>query len=257
MDKDGPAGNGPARKTVVLLSGGLDSATLMGMAADEDREIYALTFSYGQRHSRELASAAALARYYGAKEHRIFHIDLGQIGGSALTDDSIQVPMDRVENAREEKETGKDGKSGNERGVERMSAIPSTYVPARNTILLSIALGYAEVVDADAIFIGVNAVDYSGYPDCRPEYMEAFRGLANLATKRAVEGRPVEIRAPLQFLSKADIIEKGIFLGVPYHLTWSCYSGGEKACGRCDSCRLRLKGFRDAGVADPIEYERT
>jgi 7-cyano-7-deazaguanine synthase len=220
---------------VILLSGGLDSATLMGVAASEGYDIYALTFRYGQRHSRELESAAALARHYGVREHRLFHMDLGQLGDSALTSESVELPLDRDES--------------------EMTDIPSTYVPARNTILLSIALGYAEVVDADAIFIGVNAVDYSGYPDCRPEYIEAFGRLANLATRRGVEGNPIEIVAPLQHLSKAGIIAKGISLGVPYELTWSCYAGGEKACGRCDSCRLRLKGFSEAGIRDPVEYE--
>ncbi len=223
------------RKAVVLLSGGLDSATVMGIAASQGFEIFALTFRYGQRHSRELESAAAIARYYGAREHKIFSIDLGQIGGSALTDHSVDVPLDR-----------NDGE---------MSVIPSTYVPARNTILLSVALGFAEVVDADAIFIGVNAIDYSGYPDCRPEYIAAYQKMADLATKRAVEGRTIEIMAPLQLLSKGVIIEEGILLGVPYDLTWSCYSGGEKACGRCDSCVLRLRGFHEVGMEDPIEYE--
>ena len=224
------------KKAVVLLSGGLDSSTCMAIAKDEGYEIYALSFDYGQRHSRELESAKAIARHFGAKEHKILRIDLRQIGGSALTDDSIDVPENRDE--------------------EHMAdEIPVTYVPARNTILLSFALAYAEVIDADAIYIGANALDYSGYPDCRPEYYKAFEEVGRLGTKRGVEGKPIEIKYPLINMSKAEIIRTGMRLGVPYELTWSCYKGGEKACGVCDSCKLRIKGFKEAGYKDPIEYE--
>ncbi len=224
------------KKAVVLLSGGLDSSTCMAIAKDEGYEIYALSFDYGQRHSRELESAKAISRHFGAKEHKILSIDLRQIGGSALTDDSIDVPENRDE--------------------EHMAdEIPVTYVPARNTILLSFALAYAEVIDADAIYIGANALDYSGYPDCRPEYYKAFEEVARLGTKRGVEGKPIEIKYPLINMTKADIIRTGMRLGVPYELTWSCYKGGEKACGVCDSCKLRIKGFKEAGYKDPIEYE--
>ncbi len=226
------------KKAVVLLSGGLDSSTCMAIAKRDGYEVYALSFDYGQRHDRELESARAIAEHFGAKEHIIMKTDLDRIGGSALTDDSIDVPENRDE--------------------EHMSdEIPVTYVPARNTILLSYALAYAEVKDCDAIYIGANALDYSGYPDCRPEYYRAFEEVARLGTKRGVEGRPIEIKYPLIDMSKADIIRTGMELGVPYELTWSCYKGGEKACGVCDSCKLRLKGFREAGYEDPLEYENS
>ncbi len=224
------------KKAVVLLSGGLDSSTCMAIAKHEGYELYALSFDYGQRHKKEMESAKEIARYFGAKEHKIMKIDLRQIGGSALTDDSIPVPENRDE--------------------EHMAdEIPPTYVPARNTILLSFALAYAEVIDADAIYIGANALDYSGYPDCRPEYYKAFEKVARLGTKRGVEGKPIEIKYPLINMTKAEIIKTGMKLGVPYELTWSCYKGGEKACGVCDSCKLRIKGFKEAGYRDPIEYE--
>jgi 7-cyano-7-deazaguanine synthase len=218
---------------VVLLSGGLDSSTVLAMALDMGYEVHALSFDYGQRHSRELESAKKIAKYYNVP-HKIIKLDLRQIGGSALTDD-IEVPERKMDDIKEE--------------------IPITYVPARNTILLSIALGYAEVIDADAVFYGANAIDYSGYPDCRPEYVEAFEKCANLGTKRGVEGKPIKIMAPIIHMTKAEIIKKGMELGVPYELTWSCYRGGKKACGRCDSCLLRLKGFMEAGYEDPLEYE--
>lgn len=224
--------NTPTRpRAVVLLSGGLDSATCLAMAG-KDRDCYALSFSYGQRHDSELAAAARIARAQGAVEHRVIRIDLGSLGGSALTDTAIAVP-----------ETAGEG-------------IPVTYVPARNTVFLAFALGYAEVIDAEAIVIGVNAVDYSGYPDCRPEYIDAFRALAALATKAGVEGRPVRIEAPLLHLSKADIIREGLARGVDYSLTVSCYQADDdgRACGKCDSCRLRRAGFLDLGVADPTRY---
>ncbi len=220
-------------KAVALLSGGLDSATSMAIAISQGYEVYPLTISYGQRHSREIESAGKIARYYGLNLKTVT-VDLRSIGGSSLTDD-ITVPENRIE------EIGKD--------------IPVTYVPARNTIFLSIALGYAEVIGAEKIFIGVNALDYSGYPDCRPEYIEEFNRLSRLATKAGVEGKNIEIVAPLIRMTKSEIIKKGMELKVPYDLTWSCYRGGKRACGKCDSCLLRLKGFMEAGYEDPIEYE--
>jgi len=215
-------------KAVCLVSGGMDSAVAAAIAKSEGYDIYALSFDYGQRNRKELEAAKEIAKWLGAK-HKIIEANLRQIGGSALTDD-IEVP-------------------------EKGEGIPITYVPARNTIFLSFALAYAEVIDADAIYIGVNAVDYSGYPDCRPEYIEAFQHLANLATKRGVQGRPIKIKSPLLHLPKAEIVKKGFELGVPFEKTWSCYREGDKACGRCDSCRLRLKAFKEAGFEDPLEYE--
>ncbi|OPY14390.1 MAG: 7-cyano-7-deazaguanine synthase [Syntrophus sp. PtaB.Bin001] len=223
------------KKAVILLSGGLDSATTMAIAKAEGYELYALTFQYGQRHAVELEAARRLAAAMGAKEHLVISIDLRIIGGSALTG-PIEVP----------KTTHPE---------EEMSAeIPVTYVPARNTIFLSYALAWAEVLQISEIFIGVNAVDYSGYPDCRPEYIAAFEKMANLATKAGTEGKMhMKIRTPLILLSKADIIRKGIALGVDYGMTHTCYDPlpNGTACGQCDSCRLRLKGFREAGYEDP------
>jgi 7-cyano-7-deazaguanine synthase len=221
------------RRAVVLLSGGLDSATTLSLARTDGFECYALSFIYGQRHAIEIEAAARLAKVLGAIEHRVATIDLGAFGGSALTDHSIAVPE------------------------AASSGIPITYVPARNTIFLSYALGWAEVLDANDIFVGVNAVDYSGYPDCRPEFVAAFEQLANLATKAGVEGRRLRIHAPLIHLSKADIITKGIAAGIDYAITVSCYQpdAGGRACGRCDSCRLRRDGFVEAGVADPTRYQ--
>lgn len=219
---------------VVLLSGGLDSATTLAIARAEGFAPLAMSFAYGQRHATELDAARAVASHLGVTRHQVVTIDLRAFGGSALTAD-LPVP--------------KDGASG--------PGIPITYVPARNTIFLAYALGWAEVVEADHIFIGVNAVDYSGYPDCRPAYLEAFERLANLATRRATEGgRSLHVHAPLLHLSKAEIIRRGIALGVDYRLTRSCYDpdAAGRACGRCDSCRLRLQGFREAGLADPGEY---
>lgn len=220
-------------KAVILLSGGLDSATVLAIARSQGFDCYCLSFDYGQRHSAELAAAERVAAALGAVEHRVARIDIGAFGGSALTDTSIDVPVDGVE-----------------------GGIPVTYVPARNTIMLSYALGWAEVLGAQDIFVGVNAVDYSGYPDCRPEYIQAFERMANLATKVAVEGRLFHIRAPLIDLSKADIIRQGSQLGVDYGLTVSCYQADLQghACGVCDSCRLRRAGFAAAGVADPTRY---
>jgi len=225
------------RKAVVLSSGGVDSTTVMAIAKSEGYEIYSLSFRYGQRHAFELEAAKKVAEKLGVAKHLVIDIDLRKIGGSALTDE-IEVPKNREEH-------------------EMRHEIPVTYVPARNTIFLSYALAWAEVVGASDIFIGVNAIDYSGYPDCRPEYIEAFERMANLATKAGVEGRlRVTIRTPLIQMSKADIIRKGVDLGVDYRLTHSCYdpSPEGKACGQCDSCLLRKKGFREAGTPDPTEY---
>lgn len=219
-------------RAVILLSGGLDSATVLALARADGFDCHALSVSYGQRHQAELNAAARVAHALGAREHRIMHVDLGRIGGSALTDRSIEVPTVAGE------------------------GIPVTYVPARNTIMLSLALAWAEVLDAREIHVGVNAVDYSGYPDCRPEFVAAFQNVANVATKAGVEGRGPVIRAPLISLSKADIIRTGIRLGLDYGLTVSCYQADARglACGACDSCRLRREGFSAAGVADPTRY---
>lgn len=220
------------KKAVVLVSGGLDSATVLAMALREGWRCHALSVDYGQRHRAELEAAAAVARVLGAAEHRVVRVDLGSFGGSALTDRAIAVP------------------------TAPTAGIPVTYVPARNTILLSLALAWAEVLGADAIFTGANAVDYSGYPDCRPEYLAAFEAMANLATKRAVEGRPIAVAAPIVRFSKADIVRRGHELGVDFSLTVSCYDADPegRACGRCDACRLRREGFAAAGVPDPTRY---
>lgn len=220
------------KRAVVLLSGGLDSATVLAMARAQGFECYALSVDYGQRHRAELAAAQRVARALGAHEHRVINIDLTGFGGSALTDASIAVPE------------------------HASSGIPLTYVPARNTIMLSLALAWAEVLQSQDIFFGVNAVDYSGYPDCRPEYVDAFERMANLATKAAIEGKPLTLHAPLLHLSKAEIIRQGVRLGVDYGLTVSCYQADEegRACGRCDSCRLRREGFQSAGVPDSTRY---
>lgn len=220
-------------KAVVLLSGGLDSATCLAEAKHRGFAAYCLSFDYGQRHRAELVAAARVAKALGAAEHRVLTLDLGQFGGSALTDSSLDVPVDGVH-----------------------PGIPITYVPARNTIMLSLALAWAEVLDSMDIFVGVNAVDYSGYPDCRPEYIAAFETMANLATKAGVEGHKLTLHAPLMALSKAQIIQMGTRLGVDYGLTVSCYQADDqgRACGVCDSCRLRQEGFAAAGVADPTPY---
>ena len=225
-----------SRPAVVLLSGGLDSATVLAIARSQGYSPFALSFRYGQRHAIELTAAERVARQLGAVSHRIVEIDLRQFGGSALTDD-IAVP--------------KHASVG-----EICGGIPLTYVPARNTIFLSFALAFAEVSGTADIFIGVNALDYSGYPDCRPEYIAAFERMANLATKAGVEGRPLKIHTPLIDLTKAQIIRRGLDLGVDYSLTFSCYdpSAAGIACGRCDACLLRLKGFAENGASDPIPY---
>lgn len=216
----------------MLLSGGLDSATALAIARDAGYDCYALSLSYGQRHAAELAAAERVAASIGVTRHLVLPMALDLIGGSALTDNSIRVP---------EKES---------------AGIPVTYVPARNTVFLALALGWAEVLEADDLFIGVNALDYSGYPDCRPEFIEAFEQMANLATKRAVEGERVRVHAPLIQLTKAEIIRRGTALGVDYALTVSCYQADEegRACGVCDSCRLRRRGFEEAGIGDPTRY---
>lgn len=223
------------KRAVVLLSGGLDSSTTLGIADDEGYAVYALTFTYGQKHEREIESAKKLADYYDVEEHKMIEIPLEEISKSSLLKEGEDIPDISDEQIGEE--------------------IPSTYVPARNIILLSFALSYAESIDAETILIGANAVDYSGYPDCRPEFYDAFQEAAEKGTKRGVEGEPIEIRYPLIALTKAEIIKKAQDLDVPLKYTWSCYKGGEKACGRCDSCKLRLKGFQEAGSEDPIEYE--
>lgn len=225
------------RRAVVLSSGGIDSTTAMAIARSQGYEIYSLSFRYGQRHSVELEAARRVADALGARQHLVIDIDLGKIGGSALTTD-IEVPKARTE-------------------AEMTHGIPVTYVPARNTIFLSYALAWAEVLCASEIFIGVNSIDYSGYPDCRPEFIEAFEHMANLATKAAVEGEVrVRIQAPLIRMTKAAIIKKGTELGVDYSMTHSCYDPAPdgKACGHCDSCILRKKGFREAGIKDPTQY---
>jgi len=221
-----------APRAVILLSGGLDSSTVLAAARAEGRECYALSVHYGQRHAAEIAAARRIAAALGAREHRLASVDLGQFGGSALTDPTIKVP-----------ETPS-------------SEIPVTYVPARNTVLLALALAWAEVLAADEIHLGVNAVDYSGYPDCRPAFIEAFQQLAGLATKRGVEGQPLRLVTPLMQLSKAGIIALGHSLQLDYSLTVSCYQATDEglACGRCDACRLRAEGFRQAGLADPTRY---
>jgi 7-cyano-7-deazaguanine synthase len=221
------------RPAVVLLSGGLDSATVLALTREQGYACHCLSLDYGQRHGAELAAAGRVATAQGAAAHRVLKLDLAQLGGSALTDTSIAVPVDGVR-----------------------PGIPVTYVPARNTIMLSLALAWAEVLGAQDIFVGVNAVDYSGYPDCRPEFVAAFEKLANLATKAAVEGRRLQVHAPLIALTKAQIIAEGRRLGVDYGLTVSCYQADAdgRACGVCDSCRLRRAGFAEAGVPDPTRY---
>jgi 7-cyano-7-deazaguanine synthase len=224
-------------RAVVLLSGGMDSATALAMTRKEGFEIIALTFDYGQRHRKEIEAAKRIVKQFHVKDHRIARIDLTAIGGSALTDRRIAVPE--------------------RRGLDEIGGgVPVTYVPARNTILLAYALGLAEAAAAQAIVVGANRIDYSGYPDCRPEYYRAFEEVARLGTKRGVEGDVIEIRTPLIDATKADIVRMGEALGVSWALTWSCYHGRAKACGVCDSCQLRLKGFREAGVEDPLPYAR-
>ncbi|MED4013275.1 7-cyano-7-deazaguanine synthase QueC [Priestia aryabhattai] len=223
------------KKAVIILSGGLDSSTCLSLALNEGFEVYPLTFTYGQRHDKEVEHANKIINYYEIQNHKIVDISfLGSIGGSALTDKNIEVPT-----------------------IESKDNIPNTYVPARNMIFLSLASAYAEVIGADAIFTGVSAVDYSGYPDCRPEFIDSMNKTINLATKQGVTGGEIIIRTPLISLTKTETINLGIELGTPYQLTTSCYNGRDKACGKCDSCLLRLRGFKDAGHKDPIEYEES
>jgi len=218
-----------SKKAVILVSGGLDSATVLAMAIDQGYECYTLSMDYGQRHRIELDRAKKISTSTGAQEHRVVRIDIGSFGGSALTDRDINVP------------------------TQESNEIPITYVPARNTVFLSVALGWAEILEARAIFIGANAVDYSGYPDCRPEYIEAFQNLANLATKAGVEGERIKVEAPIIHMTKGDIIKRGLELGVDYSQTISCYNPRTdgKICGECDSCRIREAGFQAAGIKDP------
>lgn len=230
----------PAKNAVILLSGGIDSATAGAIAKQQGYELHALSFDYGQRHGRELKSAQRVAAFLGAKSHRILSFDLRAIGGSALTDD-IDVPKGRSQ-------------------AEISHGIPVTYVPARNTIFLSFAVALAERIGSEAIFFGANQLDYSGYPDCREEYIRAFEKMANLATKAGIEGKSrLTIHTPLLHMTKAEIIKAGFELGLDYSLTWSCYDPSDdgSACGRCDSCQLRLKGFKEAGAVDPIRYSRS
>ncbi len=223
------------RGSVVLLSGGMDSATCLAVAARASPPVHALTVLYGQRHAREVRAARALARHFGVVEHHVVRLPVGELLESALTRRGARLPT----------------------GGVRAGRIPSTYVPARNTILLSLALGYAESRRLGSIYLGANVVDYSGYPDCRPEFLRAFDRLASLGTRAGVERRNApRVLAPLLRLSKTEIVRRGEQLGVPWGLTWSCYAGGTRACRRCDSCRLRAKGFRDAGVADPLSAPR-
>ena len=222
-------------KAVVLVSGGLDSSTVLALALQQGYRCYTLSFDYGQRHRSELEAAKRVSELMKVEEHKIVRLDLGTIGGSALTDSTIDVP---------EHET---------------AGIPVTYVPARNTVFLSIALGWAEVLEADTIFLGVNAVDYSGYPDCRPEYISSFETMANLATRAGVEGNKLSIQAPLIDMTKGEIISAGASLGVDYSQTVSCYQASIEglACGKCDSCRLRIEGFNQAGISDPTRYKNS
>jgi 7-cyano-7-deazaguanine synthase len=225
------------KKAVCLLSGGIDSCVSAHIAKNKGYEIFALSFNYNQRHYKELNSAKKIAKSLGAKDHIIFDLELDKFGKSSLTDLDLEPEKDH--------------------GIDEIGkTIPSTYVPARNTIFLSISLAYAETVEADAIFIGVTSTDYSGYPDCRPEYIDQFQKLTDLATKKTVDGKKITIVAPLLKLSKSEIIKKGIELNTPFQQTWSCYYGREAACGRCDSCILRLKGFKDLGLTDPLQYEK-
>lgn len=227
-------GKNKMKKAVILLSGGLDSATCLAVAKSQDYDCYTLSFDYGQKHHSELQASAKISQHYQASQHEVVSLSIGSLGGSALTDETIDVPNHHMNSP----------------------SIPTTYVPARNTTFLSIALGWAEIIAAEAIFIGVSAVDYSGYPDCRPEYIEAYQQLANLATKTAIEGKPIRIETPLIDLNKAETIQLGIQHGVDYSMTVSCYQADNNglACGNCDSCALRKKGFQQANIVDPTRY---
>lgn len=222
-------------KAVVLLSGGIDSSTTLAIARSKGYDLYALTISYGQTHRREVGSARKVASSLGVRDHRVLELPEGMFSGSALLGD-IDIPLDR--------------------DIMSVKDIPNTYVPARNLIFMSIASAWAETLDADAIFIGATAMDYSGYPDCRPEFIRSFQRTLNLATRKGASGASIKVMAPLLKMSKDQIIAKGIELGLDLSLTWSCYKGGARACGRCDSCQYRLKGFAKLGIEDPIEYEK-
>ena len=224
------------RKAVCLLSGGLDSCVTSFIAKDKRFDVYALSIQYGQLHTKELSCARTIADVLQAKKHVVLDVDYTKIGGSSLLESSSDCIT-----THDLSDVGKE--------------IPSTYVPARNTVFLSLALAYAEAIDADAIFLGVNAVDFSGYPDCRPDFIQAYQHMANLATKRGIQGNSILIKAPLLHLTKSEIIQQGVHLNVPFESTWSCYQGKEKACGCCDSCILRLKGFMDAKTDDPVAYD--
>jgi 7-cyano-7-deazaguanine synthase len=232
----GQAGGGDLSKAVVLLSGGLDSTTTLAYALSKGYEVVALTIGYGQRHSRELRSARAVAEHYRLTKHVEMELDLSFLTTSALTSWTVDVPQ--------------------RKSVDGIDAeIPATYVPGRNIILLSLAASLCENEGGEAVFIGANAVDYSGYPDCRPQFIKAFQRVLDVGTRMGVEGNPIKIEAPIIRMSKAEIVKLATELKAPLHLTWSCYQGGERACGRCDSCLLRLKGFKDAGLTDPVPYE--
>ena len=223
------------QRAVCLLSGGLDSCVAAYTAKEKQYEIHPLTFQYGQRHAKEITAARTIASALTTQKHVMMELNLKQLGGSSLFNHVSPLPHHHLQDIGQK--------------------IPSTYVPGRNTIFLSVALAYAEALDAEAIYIGATATDYSGYPDCRPDYFKAFQQLADLATKRGIEGRPITIHTPLLHLTKGEIIKEGLRLQAPLQQTWSCYSGGEKACGTCDACLLRLKGFTEAGVPDPLEYK--
>ncbi len=222
-------------RAVVLLSGGLDSCVTLAIAKEENDEVYAITFDYGQRHEKEVESARRLGQHFGVVKHLILKIPLGEVAESSLTREDEPIPEHE--------------------SVEEVIEIPSTYVPGRNIVLLSYALSWAESVHADSIYIGAHTQDYSGYPDCRPEFLKAFENMANLGTRRGAQGKQIELKYPLINLSKAQIIQKGAELEVPFELTWSCYEGGARACGKCDSCKFRLGGFEEVGMKDPLEYE--
>ena len=222
-------------RAVVLLSGGLDSCVTLAIAKEENDEVYAITFDYGQRHEKEVESARKLGQHYGVVKHLILKIPLDQVAESSLTREDQPIPQHE--------------------SVEEVIEIPSTYVPGRNIVLLSYALSWAESVQADSIYIGAHTQDYSGYPDCRPEFLKAFENMARLGTRRGAQGKQIELKYPVINLRKAQIIKKGAEMNVPFELTWSCYEGGAKACGKCDSCQFRLKGFEEVGMKDPLEYE--
>lgn len=241
-------------RAVIILSGGLDSTTCMGIAKDAGYDLYPVTFDYGQRHRIEIENARKVAEFYNVPEHKVLSLGfLKEFGGSALTDETISLPKVEWESGGEQME---DHQVADRINIAESTEIPVTYVPGRNLLFLSVAASYAEVIAAEAIYIGVNALDYSGYPDCRPDFIRQVEKTIGLATKVGAEGKPISIQTPLIEMTKAEIIQTGIRLGVPYELTTSCYNGAAAACGECDSCRLRIKGFREAGEIDPVPYKR-